>query len=449
MSRSVRFRVTLVATLAVAVVLTAASVGLVLSQQRALTGTLEETLDQQATEIGASLSSGAPPDVLQVAGDDDALAQVVSSSGEVLAATAGAADVPTVVPPLPEDEDRAVTTLDGLVSDPTGYLVVSRSADGPDGLVTVIVASPLDDIAESTSTLARSLSLGVPVVVLLLAGLIWWLVGRTLRPVEAIRAEVGDIGGSDLHRRVPVPSSGDEVAQLATTMNGMLDRLERSSERESRFVADASHELRTPLTRMRTVLGVDLAHPSGADLVATHRSALEEVATLQALVDDLLLLARSAASALIASDPIELDELVRDEVNRLAPREGLRIDVEDVAPVHAVGDAGQLVRVVRNLLENAVRHARSSVVVAAVEQGSEVVLTVDDDGPGIPPGQRAAVFERFTRLDESRTASAGGAGLGLAIVADVVARHGGTVQATRSPAGGARFEVRLPTSRPH
>ena len=123
--------------------------------------------------------------------------------------------------------------------------------------------------------------------------LTWVLVGRTLRPVERIRAEVAEIGGSDLHRRVPVPAADDEVGRLATTMNDMLARVEEGQQRQRRFVADASHELRGPLTRMRTELEVDLEHPATADAEATHRSVLEEVVGLQQLVDDLLMLARS------------------------------------------------------------------------------------------------------------------------------------------------------------
>ena len=153
----------------------------------------------------------------------------------------------------------------------------------------IVGSCRLDDIDESVSTLARSLLVGIPLVVAALALLLWWVVGRTLRPVEAIRAEVADIGGRDLHRRVPVPPGDDEVARLARTMNDMLERVDDAAQRQRRFVADASHELRSPLTRIRTELEVDLAHPGEADLLATHASVLDETVGLQRLADDLLL----------------------------------------------------------------------------------------------------------------------------------------------------------------
>jgi signal transduction histidine kinase len=195
---------------------------------------------------------------------------------------------------------------------------------------------------------------------------------------------------------------------------------------------------------MRTELEVDLAHPSGADLAATHRSVLEEVGGLQDLVDDLLLLARSDASAPIASGPIDLDELVLDEAHRLVPRPEVEVDVDDVVTVRIVGDASQVGRAVRNVLENAARHATRRVVVRLVAEGGDAVLVVEDDGTGIPPGREEEVFERFTRLDASRTAGDGGTGLGLPIAREVVTRHGGAIVVEAGASGGARFVIRLP-----
>jgi signal transduction histidine kinase len=226
-------------------------------------------------------------------------------------------------------------------------------------------------------------------------------------------------------------------------MNDMLARLEESALRQQRFVADASHELRTPLTRMRAELEADELDPGRADPAATRRSQLDEIAALQRLIEDLLVLARSDARAVDRRlDAVDLDDIVLEEA-RAVP--GADVDLARVSAAQVGGDAEELRRVVRNLLDNAGRHATARVSVALAERDGHAVLTVDDDGPGVPAGKRRDVFDRFTRLDESRTGG-GHAGLGLAIVADVVDRHGGTVTIDDSPLGGARFVVTLPVA---
>jgi signal transduction histidine kinase len=284
--------------------------------------------------------------------------------------------------------------------------------------------------------------------VALLGVVVWWLVGRTLRPVEAIRSEVAEIGATELHRRVPEPATGDEIARLATTMNAMLARLEDATRQQQRFVADASHELRSPLTRIRTeaevaLAGVDRAGRDGVDVEATLASVLEDTAELQHLVDDLLHLARAdAGAAAVQRRPLDLDDVVMREVDRLRAG-GHRIDPSAVSGAHVVGDAPLLARAVRNLLDNAVRHARQSVRVELGERDGVAVLVVRDDGPGIPADDRERVFERFTRLDDARTRDGGGIGLGLSITREIVEAHGGTIRiADDGP--GATFVVELP-----
>jgi signal transduction histidine kinase len=311
--------------------------------------------------------------------------------------------------------------------------------------VVVHVGSALDDIGESTGLLATSLTFVVPMVAGVLCALVWWMVGRSLAPVEAIRAEVADIGGSDLHRRVPEPVSGDEIARLARTMNGMLDRVEDAVGRQQRFVADASHELRSPLTRIRTELEVDLAHPTGADPFVTHRSVLEETAALQRMVEDLLHLARTdAGGTTVHRAPMDLDDVVLRHARRLREGGQATVDVRGVVPVGVEGDVDLLSRAVGNLADNAARHSRTTVTFALVERDGQAVLSVTDDGPGIPPDERERVFERFTRLDASRTSSTGGTGLGLAIARDILERHGGTVVVDSDHRAGARFVAALP-----
>jgi signal transduction histidine kinase len=228
----------------------------------------------------------------------------------------------------------------------------------------------------------------------------------------------------------------------------MLDRLAGSAEQQRRFVADAAHELRSPLTRVRAELEVDAAHPESADLPATHASVLRETIALQQLVDDLLLLARGDAGALdvARAGPVDLDDVVEQQaaVRRTGNR---RIDTRGVAPVQVPGDGAQLARAVGNLLDNAVRHARGTVTVTLDGDDDSAVLTVADDGPGIPPDARDVVFARFTRLDDARSSRDGGAGLGLAIARDIAERHGGTRAFVADGTPGARFVLRLPGER--
>jgi signal transduction histidine kinase len=247
-----------------------------------------------------------------------------------------------------------------------------------------------------------------------------------------------------LDRRVPEPPTTDEIARLAHTMNAMLDRLARAAERQRRFVADAAHELRSPLARVRAELEVDAAHPASADQAATATSVLDQTLGLQRLVDDLLLLAREDAGIATPAQfvPVDLDD-VAAAVVRL--RQDPRIVARDLAPVQVLGSRNQLERVVANLLDNAVRHARERIVLTLAARGSAAELTVSDDGPGIPAADAERIFERFTRLDDARSARDGGAGLGLAIARDIAERHGGSLTLDPAVSGGARFVLRLPS----
>ncbi len=452
---TVRFRITAIAALGVAAVLAAAGVGLVATQRRVLTESLDESLGEEAAAIAAGLDGGRVPATLGPVGDDDAVALVVVG-GEVVASTANAAGAPPLArPPAGAGQDEAARTVDGAaIGEDERFRLVTRTVRGigPDSGDTagVLVAAPFDDIDESTALLARSLAVAVPTVTLVLAALVWWLVGRTLRPVESIRREAAAIGGGDLDRRVPVPAGDDEVARLARTLNAMLDRLEAGVRRQQRFVADASHELRSPLARVRAELEVDIAHPAGADPAATHRSVLDETIGMQALVDDLQALARHDAGAPGPGPAgvVDLDEVVADEVRRLRAEGRVEVDATGVGAAQVTGDRPGLGRALGNVLDNAARHARARVAVSLVERDGTAVVTVTDDGPGIPAGRRDEVFERFTRLDGARAAGVGGTGLGLAIAREVVADHGGTIEVDPDHRPGARLVIRLPLADP-
>jgi signal transduction histidine kinase len=432
---TIRFRVSAAAAIVTLVLLTLVSVLVVTVHRRTLTGTLEEGLARTAAEITAAIARGDVEGALPAFGDDDAFAQVIDANGRAVAASPNLEGADPVLPSPTRDRQWRTTTAIPL--DDSRFRTLSvRAADG----VVVHAGATLDDVDESVARLAASLAIAVPAVTALLAALVWLLVGRTLRPVEAIRREVASIGsGDDLSHRVTVPPTGDEISRLAATMNDMLERVELASERQARFVADASHELRSPLTRMRSELEVDLAHPEVSDPTATHRSVLEETVAMQQLVDDLLVLARSDTVS-PQRQTVDLAEIAHEHARRTRQR-GRHV-VEDIEPVEVRGSPRDLDRAIGNVIANAARYARMSVVIWLGTDGGSAVVRVDDDGPGVPAKDRARVFDRFTRLDESRTT--GGAGLGLSITRDVVSRHGGTVTIADAPLGGARVELRIP-----
>ncbi|MDQ0789265.1 HAMP domain-containing sensor histidine kinase [Streptomyces sp. B3I8] len=319
-----------------------------------------------------------------------------------------------------------------------------------DVTLTVRAGAPLDAERGAVNTALTTLSVGLPLLLLTVAGVTWLVTRRALRPVEDIRVEMAAITASeDLARRVPVPGTGDEVARLARTTNRTLTALEASVERQRRFVADASHELRSPLASLRTQLEVGAAHPALLDV----DGAVEDTVRLQHLAADLLLLARLDAGERPGDARVPLDTLAREAARG---RKGVVVEeteeaegasaAEGAEGVAVVGSRGQLARVLANLLDNAARHARQRVTVTVRREGGHAVLSVADDGPGIPADQRERVFERFVRLDDARARDDGGTGLGLAIARDIARRHGGTLTATEAPGGGALLTLRLPTA---
>ncbi len=305
------------------------------------------------------------------------------------------------------------------------------------------------EVNTTVDNLTTLMWIAVPLLVLLVAFAVWYFAGHALRPVELIRLQAASISGSTIHRRVPEPGTDDEVGRLAHTMNAMLDRLEQSSQRQRQFVSDASHELRSPLASIRANLEVALRNSDRADWPAVARRALAEDQRMEDTVSELLELARLDESRgdepLTSLPEIDLEELVLDET--LQPH-AVSVDATRVSAGRVHGRRDQLARLVRNLVDNASRHARARVDLSLQSSDGTVTLMVDDDGPGIAPDDRERVFERFTRLDDGRARDAGGLGIGLAIVKAVAEQHGGTVTVDDAPIGGARFVVTCPLSRP-
>ena len=313
--------------------------------------------------------------------------------------------------------------------------------------VFVVVWASLSSSDASTNAIEGSLLTLFPLLVILLGVLVWFLTGRALNPVEKIRSEVTRISGSNLDKRVHVPETDDEIAKLALTMNEMLDRIESSTKRMKRFVSDASHELRSPISSIRAELEVAQLHPEATDIPSALEAALTEAERMQRIVADLLTLAKIDENAIVPKfDSVDLDEIITAEVRRLRLHNGLTVDATHVSAARIQGDADQIFRIVRNLLENAARHADSKIMIQLGVNAEEVELRIADDGPGIPIELRDKIFERFHRVEEDRARASGGSGLGLAITASLVDLHKGEifVSSDTNALGGAEFVIIFP-----
>jgi len=453
---SVRVRVALVAMALVG--------GVLVVSGFVLTRTVEHRLEEE-NRRRADAMIGVAADRLEAGVAVDSVFSTTAVPGDVFmvlrladgTVIASQRPVPFTVPIGADDVVAAgggAPTFDASMAvPPPGAQVVTRLVDLPEGRSVLVGVSPLDEVRESVATLVRALWWGGPVLVLFVGLIAWLLVGRALRPVEQLRATVETISRSTLEQRVDVPPSHDEVARLATTMNTMLERLQRSRDHERRFVSDASHELRSPLASIRAQLEVDAASDdvgdvgdARSDVGAIRAGVLADTIRLERIVGDLMELARSEETTGRPEATVALDVIVADEITAVQRCSPIEITADGIDDTVVRGRSDALARVTRNLLDNAVRHAEGQVHVALHHTDGWAELTVDDDGPGVPVESEHRIFDRFARLDESRDRSTGGVGLGLAVVRAVVEHHGGTAACARSPLGGARFVVRLPTA---
>jgi signal transduction histidine kinase len=437
-----------VATLVVAAALAFGGALLVVAERHSLTRDVTTTARLRAADVSALLTSAAVPRQITVPNDERSLVQIVDvATGRVVAASPNVDGEQRISRDVPRIGGFTSRTTGRLPIGESSFRVVAHTVSLPSGQFVIYAAASLSPVEQSSQTLVRLLATGLPILLVLVAGTVWVVTGWALRPVERVRAEVAEIGDRDLHRRVPEPGTGDEIDRLSRTMNAMLMRLESASTRQRRFVADASHELRSPLTAIRSQLDVDLLHPQGANWQTTEHDVLDETIRMQRLVDDLLVLAQSDTDRLpVRRERVDLDDLVLDEARALQARRNVVVDLTGMSGGQVLGDADQLRRVLRNLLDNAERHANGVVRVQLHETDATVELAVTDDGAGIPPDQRAHVFDRFARLDDARTRDVGGTGLGLAIARDIVAAHGGTLTVPESDTG-TTFLLALPAAR--
>ncbi|WP_217544951.1 cell wall metabolism sensor histidine kinase WalK [Streptomyces sp. GbtcB6] len=409
-----RGRATLAVALVAGIALAACSAVLLYAVHTNLVGSAQTTARDHVEQAARQLDAGTP------------VAKVLTALPDVTVVTTGSAHGTQTGEPDGDGATASVTTSGGP-------MVVQAYPDLAPARTAVVV-------------LTWALVPGAALMVLLVAGLNWYAMGRALRPVEDIRSEFADITAHSLHNRVPVPGSEDEVASLAETMNGTLDQLQRAVERLRTFTSDASHELRGPLTTLKARLELALARPDRAEWPAVGREALRDTVNLEEIVDDLLLLARLDAHRPLKLQPLGVTDLLRRTIAERYPHRPVVLVAPAEPDEPVLGSRTALARLFSNLLDNGLRHAHSTVTVELRHTEDEAVVEVRDDGPGIPEPDRERVFHRFTRLDNARTRGVGGTGLGLAIARDIATAHGGTltVRPPRAADRGARLVLTLP-----
>lgn len=443
--RSLRLRLTVAAALVIAFGLAGAAVLLVLWLHATLINELDQTALQDAQVVAATLQAEPRDTVLRNTFHGEAAVQVVDAKGTVQASSANLRSRPRLFdfPPNGSGTPHARTVPDITVGDDGAWRAVAVPAGTHHNPMTVYVAMSTEDIDHSLAKLTFGLATTVPSTVALLTGVVWLLTGRALRPVDSLRTQTAEITASDLGRRLDVPPAEDALGRLAKTFNDLLARLEATTRRQRGFVADAAHELRSPLSTLHTRLEVAVSRPDTTDWRSLAPTLLQETDRLSRLVDDLVQLARLDARPRLRKRPVDLDEIVFTEVGEARQRTSLVIDQRAVSAARVHGDRDALARVVRNLLDNALRHAATRIDIRLYVLDGTANLVVADDGPGIPAADRQRVFERFTRLDQARARDTGGSGLGLAIVRDIVTAHHGSAH-IESNHPGARIVVRIP-----
>ena len=442
-----RLRLALLFATGAAVVLAVAGLAFVLQLRSSVDAALDPGLHSRVRAVAEELESsdGLHP------GPSDQILQVRSADGRVLAASPGAADLTLLNAAQTRQATASGVAFTRVVAGDRTRVLADRVTVSGRRLLVIVGAGT--DVSDAAVARARAtLLIGGPPAVALVGTGAWLLAGAALRPVERLRREAAVISDRDTRRRLPLPTTKDEIAALAATFNGLLGRLQAALERERAFVADAGHELRTPLAILRAEL--ELAARPGRtpeSLRAAVQHAAEETDRLIGLAEDLLLLARAdSGQQFLSPRPFRLAEVVaaaaRGATHRAADR-AVRVDVRCPADLGVRADPGRVRQAVDNLLDNAVRHAPDGSLVEVVVSAPSpvtVVIEVLDQGPGFAPDFLPHAFERFQRAQAARARDGGGTGLGLAIVRAVADAHGGHVRAGNRPGGGAMVALVLP-----
>jgi signal transduction histidine kinase len=435
----------------VAVAMLLGAAALLLLLQRALITEVSDAAENRVADVARQVSAegtaGLARDLVETTSTSQ-LVQVLDPSGRVVAASSarvGTTPLTDLRPPAGALLRAEVGEMP-LIDDDHSYLIVAQGASYNGQTYTAVVASSVETQRQTVTTVAKYLVIGFPALLIVVGVAGWLMVGQALRPVERIRARVQGIGTRDLTERVPVPTTRDEIARLALTMNQMLDRLETGQATQRAFVADASHELRSPLATLTAALEVIEADTTGQAWRELSQVMGTETDRMRQLVEDLLLLAKADDTGIrMRRTDVDLDDLVAAEIQRLRSSAPELTVTGDVHPVRVVGDPARLSQVLRNLVDNAARAAHTTVRLTTAEQNGSAIITVEDDGDGIPEADRQRVFERFVRLDTSRSRASGGSGLGLSIAQEIARAHNGTITLNSSSTGGTTAVVTLPS----
>jgi signal transduction histidine kinase len=421
--------------------------------QSTLTASLDTSSLRKAQNVIVELADHEVDDAaeyIRLTGFAGQYVQIIDASGQVAAASDPKVEQEPLTglrPPPGQTQAQDVSSLPNIGNN-DDFHVVAAGVQVGSAAYTVVVASSVQVQSDTVATVAWFLLAATPLLLAIVAVSVWLLVGRSLKQVERIRGQVARINADHLDGRVDVPRTNDELEALALTMNTMLERLQASHSEQRRFVSDASHELRSPLATLSAGVEIAAADPSGAMWTQMKDVLAGETDRMRYLVEDLLTLAKANDGGLVVEDAeVDLDDVVDQEIRRL--RSGSRQQVSaDLTPVRIRGDARRIGQVLRNVLDNAERHALSRIRVVLRATDAGAVITVDNDGDPVPEADRARIFERFVRLDESRSREGGGSGLGLAIAAGIMSAHHGTIRATEGPAGECRFEITFPVLEP-
>jgi signal transduction histidine kinase len=439
---SLRRRITVAATAVVLAALLLGAVVFVAVLRLALLDGVASAAERHAESVVAQIESGGLSSLPEDDNDDD-FYQVLSESGTVVGSSENISDLGLLLVNGNAD-DLGTVRIEG---EDASFVTAADDADTPSGEVTVIAGRSTEEVTDTLTTVVPFVAVAIPLLLVLVAATTWVVVGRALRPVERMRQEVDAVTALGLDQRVADPHTDDELGRLARTMNQMLDRLDEAQRAQRRFVSDASHELKSPLASLRQYAEVAQIHPDRISANDLSTAVLDEGARLERLVQNMLVLAHADEHSLAhTSAPVDLDDLLLREASRLRASTTLTIDASAIGAGRVQGDAGLLGQVVRNLADNAARHATTRIALGLHEHNNTITLTVDDDGSGIAPSERDRVFDRFVRLDEARARQSGGSGLGLSIVREIVLAHGGEVSVTQSALGGAGLIVRLPAA---
>lgn len=448
--QSLRARLTLLATALFSLAVATGAVLVVVLQRYALVRVLDSSAHRSAIDIAKQVRAN--PELQQVFPTTGGVTevQVLDPNDSVVTASPGTDRTVPVLDPAQLRDARAGKRFD--ITNPLNGVRLRVLAQ-PAGKLTVVVLTDLSRVDDSVKVLTRAALIGAPIAVLLVGLSTYFVVALTLRSVAALRHGAADITAAGLSgQRLPVPSAQDEIHRLAVTLNQMLDRIERATSRQRTFVGDAAHELRSPLASLRVQLEVaQRLGPDGDDWGAFIDDVLIDVDRLDRLVSDLLALARlDETGGAARREPVALGELVESIVGGY-DKARVPVVVETGDMVTVQGDRDGLHRVIVNLVDNAVRYARTEVCVELTRPNQDAVrLTVTDDGPGLPEQERERVFDRFYRVETSRSRDLGGTGLGLPIVRDLVVAHHGSVQLHARPDGvsGLQAVVVLPVNPP-